>query len=287
MTSSSHAIDLKRRNWLYRSALGTGALTFLWPTMLPTLLLGADSQAAHRWPYEASTGMFCIHADFDVSQGGDFLVELDQLMNDVRGLLGTPAPKSIIHMVLFSSSDEYRRYMTHYYPSLPARRALFIQQRGTAMLFAHRHPEMATDLRHESVHALLNSGESALPLWLDEGLAEYFEGPADKRWSGHPHLHAVQQRAADQSPGTQTPELQTLEELNQVADMSGEQYRDAWAWVHFLLHRRQSTRRLILDQLEQLCRGRPAQPLSRCVAAQLPDWRTEFNHHFRALTPNT
>ncbi len=133
-----------------------------------------------------------------------------------------------MHMVLFERPEEYRRYLDHYFPKLPERRALFIRQRGTAMLFAHRHPDMATDLRHESVHGLLNDAQYSVPLWLDEGLAEYFEVPKAQRWSGHPHLVEVQQRIKDAPP-----DLQALENIEEVRAMTSQHYRDAWAWVHF------------------------------------------------------
>jgi hypothetical protein len=43
------------------------------------------------------------------------------------------------------------------------------------MVFAYRGEDFETDLRHECTHALLNAALPVVPLWLDEGLAEYFE----------------------------------------------------------------------------------------------------------------
>jgi hypothetical protein len=185
-----------------------------------------------------------------------------------------------MHIVVFGSPEEYRRYKAHYNPTLPERRALFIQQRGTGMLFAHNHPDLATDLRHETVHAILNDGTIPLPLWLDEGLAEYFEVPSAERWSGHSHLLAI--RSSNKQNASWVA-LESLEALQDVSVMSSEHYRDAWSWIHFLLHRRLSTRRILVDYVENLRGGRPVPALSRTVAQHIPDWRKEFSDHFARL----
>ena len=241
------------------------------------------AEPAIKWPFEVSDGLFQIHADFEISSKSELLAELSQLSHDVAELLELALPQSKIHVVIFGSPEEYRRYMAHYYPALPVRRALFIQQRGTGMLFAHRHAELATDLRHETVHAILNEGTGPLPLWLDEGLAEYFEVPAAARWSGHSHLPTIR-ALNDEKAWTDLPALESIQE---VAGMSSDNYQDAWSWVHFLLHRRNSTRRLFVEHLQSLRAGRPVAPLSRTVAKQIPNWRSEFSDHFQRLAPSS
>lgn len=232
------------------------------------------------WAYEIDAGQFRVHADFDLSLTPEPLAELDRLSADVSKLLNLSLPKTTMHVVLFGSESEYRRYLAHYFPTLPERRALFIHQRGTGMLFAHRHPEMATDLRHESVHALLNEGAKPLPLWLDEGLAEYFEVPQQQRWRGHSHVASIAALAEKQN----WPELESLERISDVGQMNSEHYRDAWAWVHFLLHRHRDTRALFLQYLSELRQGRPAPALSRTIQSQLPNWPNAFADHFKQLT---
>ena len=53
---------------------------------------------------------------------------------------------------------------------------------------AYRNPEFGNDLRHECTHALLHAVLPAVPLWLDEGLAKYFEVQRASRAYGHPYL---------------------------------------------------------------------------------------------------
>ncbi len=289
---------LTRRRWLAGCAVGSCT----WANRLSSRLstagaiggglagaLACEKRAASaepprsRWPYEVTVGIFRIHADFEITPTSELVKELDKLVSEVGSLLCTPTSTSVMHMVLFEREEEYRRYLDHYFPQLPERRALFLRQRGTAMLFAHRHPELTTDLRHETVHALLNDvahGEPAfhVPLWLDEGLAEYFEVAKEKRWAGHAHLTEVQQRIA-----TVAPDLEALEAIDTVDRMTGEHYRDAWAWVHFLMHRRPTTRQLLVDQIDTRRRARPILPVSRIVELQMPKWRQEITEHFQAV----
>ena len=46
------------------------------------------------------------------------------------------------------------------------------------------------DLRHELTHALLNGVTKEVPLWLDEGLAEYYELPPERDGMNAGHLQA-------------------------------------------------------------------------------------------------
>ena len=71
-----------------------------------------------------------------------------------------------------------------------------------------------------------------MPLWLDEGLAGCYELPPDQRSFENPHLAAV---AANCRRGV-VPSLEALEKKGEVAEMGRIEYRDAWAWVHFMLY---------------------------------------------------
>ncbi len=265
---------LLRRRWLSGCGL-IACVVGLGPAGARTV--GAI-EPAPKWPIEISSGAFRIHADAELERQKETIAELNRLSDDVVEMLRIERPQSTVHIVLFGSADEYHRYLQHYFPTVPNRRALFIQQRGTPMLFAYQHADMATDLRHETVHALLNDSEGQLPLWLDEGLAEYFEVPRTDRWSGHAHLTTLRENV--DSP---VLSLDQLEQLDDVAQMTGEHYRHSWAWVHFLLHRRKNIRQMLLQQLAELRIGQPVPPLSRTIARVIPGWQSEIAEHFRAI----
>ena len=69
---------------------------------------------------------------------------------------------------------------------------------------------MAEDLRHEVAHGYLHAVVPNLPLWLDEGLAEYFEVPRGLDGVNRPHVDRACRRAW---PTTGGPNLARLEQL--------------------------------------------------------------------------
>jgi hypothetical protein len=135
---------------------------------------------------------------------------------------------------------------------------------------------METDLRHETTHALLNASLPYVPLWLDEGLAEYFEMPRGSRASGNPHQRLVQW----QTMVRRVPDLQGLEQISELRQMGTGQYRDAWAWVHFLLHESDQSRRVLRGFLRELQAHSPPGSLARRIAAEIPDHPRRFLDHF-------
>ena len=62
---------------------------------------------------------------------------------------------------------------------MPYRPALFILEGGSPGVYTYRKPDLDIDVRHECTHALLHSALPVVPLWLDEGIAKYFEVPAE------------------------------------------------------------------------------------------------------------
>jgi hypothetical protein len=114
------------------------------------------------------------------------------------------------------------------------------------------------DLRHEATHALLHAWVADLPLWLDEGLAEYFEVPEEAGGRNEEHLARL---PGDRARAWQ-PDLVYLEQLKDVRKMTPRDYREAWGWVHYLLNGPPSGKAALLAYLADL-RTRPdAPPLS-------------------------
>lgn len=233
--------------------------------------------ATPRWPYEWQSGDFVIHADFDVRRRDGMMDQLQRLRSDLKATLEIEIGNETIHLILFATSSVYRGYLRKHFPEIPDRRALFIKRRGPGMIFAYDSREMAVDLRHETTHALLNASLPYVPLWLDEGLAEYFEVAADERFSGNPHMKLVRLR----SMLGQVPDMAALENLSDLAAMGSGEYRDAWSWVHFLLHESRESREVMVGFLQDVQAQSPPGPLSRRLAAQIPDYRARYLKHFR------
>lgn len=235
------------------------------------------STLAQTWPDEHVNGPFAYHADFQLRPFYPLLSSVSQLQEDVPRELGIGKVDEPIHIFLFERHKTYKNYVSKYFPSVPSRPALFVKQRGPGMVFARLGPQIAVDLRHETTHAVLHSVLPMVPLWLDEGLGEYFEMPAKVRATKHPHLKAVQSRLRKQG----VPSIEKLESLGELSQMHAGHYRDAWAWVHFMLHGPPAARHALKDFLQQIEAHVPPGDLSLRLRRSVPNLEREFAAHFQ------
>ncbi len=236
----------------------------------------SSSAEPRSWPIELRSGHFEIHSDLAELDKDTLLAHLSGVIDDVDRLLEVSMPSEPVHVVLFGTEAEYERYMQNYFPAVPKRRAIFMQDRGPGMLFAYWHNDLATDLRHEVVHALLNDATGTVPMWLDEGIAEYFEVAPDERFGGSGHLRPTVARVRLGF----VPPLASLESLESVGDFSAAHYRDSWAWVHYMMHRRLSTRLLLVRYLAERRSGADTLPLHRQLPQIVTNFESDFLEHY-------
>ena len=244
--------------------------------LLFVCLLARASGAAAGWPDERTAGPFICHADFSLADQQPLLDELAVLQRDIQSVLGLGESRETVHLFLFQQKPTYQAYMKQYFPRVPARRALYIKGRGPGMVFAYRSDDFEEDVRHESTHALLHATLPHVPLWLDEGLAEYFEVPHDKRPTGNAHFATVR---AMTSVG-QVPQLESLEAIEDLDQLGRDQYRDAWAWVHFMLHGPPEAREVLNRYLRDLQSGADIGRLSDRLRQRVPDLERRVVQHF-------
>ena len=245
-----------------------------------TLLLAASiasARAENRWPDERQAGPFLCHANFALAPQQPLLDELSVLRQDLQAILGAPESAEAVHLFLFQEKPTYQAYLKQYFPRVPYRRALFIKARGPGMVFAFQGVDFEIDVRHESTHALLNAWLPRVPLWLDEGLAEYFEVAREKRSSQNPHHEVVRALVS----GGQLPRLEALESLESLEAMGRDEYRDAWAWVHFMLHGPRPAHEELVRYLADLESGGEPGRLSDRLRRRLPDLSRRMAEHFR------
>jgi hypothetical protein len=221
--------------------------------------------------------MFVFFADFSLEGHVRLVSEMGRLQQDLQTHLAVGPPAENVHMFLFQSRDTYEGYLNEYFPNVPYRRAMFIKGRGPGMVFTHLNPEFAVDVRHEGTHALLHSCLPMVPLWLDEGLAEYFEVPIDERVYENPHLSSVRWAARLR----QVRAIEQLESLQAVSDMGRAEYRASWAWVHFMLHGPPAAREALVSYLRDLQASTAPVQLSQRLRHRLPDLEQQFLQHFR------
>jgi hypothetical protein len=244
------------------------------------MLLTAAStatRAAANWPDERSAGGFHCHADFELDRFEPLWEQMAVLQEDITRELRVAPASEPIHLFLFERKGTYEEYLKLHFRDVPYRRALFIKERGPGMVFAFLNNDFETDVRHESTHALLHASLPLVPLWLDEGLAEYFEIPASERAHGSPHLSTVIWAARF----GQTPDLAKLEQIGSLSKMGATQYRHAWAWVHFMLLGPAEAHDELISYLAAIQSLTPPGVLSDRLRQRIPDLDERFREHFR------
>lgn len=239
----------------------------------------AAPRAGAAWPDERAAGAFIWHADHSLKAHAALLSELPQLQREVCSILSLPPPREPIHVFVFAKKETYQAYLAQHFPKAPGRRAVFLKGRGPGMVFAYASDELTTDLRHECTHALLHAALPDLPLWLDEGLAEYFETPRSGPKKNSAHLTVVQSQAQAGLP----PRLEALEAIADLNRFGRDEYRDAWAWTHYLLEGSAQGPELLRGYLQELRADRDPGPLSPRVRHALPQAEQRLAQHFLTL----
>jgi hypothetical protein len=196
------------------------------------------------------------------------LEELQAQRAQLSTKLALPTSDEPIHVYLFPTAQELEAYMRVHFPGLPKRRAFFVESDTRLTVYACWGDRVAEDLRHEVAHGYLHAVVPRLPLWLDEGLAEYFEVP--RGLSGVNRSH-VDQLVAELGRGWQ-PNLQRLEALRETGALTQTDYAESWAWVHFLLETTPERRQALQTYLRSLDGDAPVGPLSGQILA--PDGQT-------------
>jgi hypothetical protein len=214
--------------------------------------------------HELQAGQLRFVCDFELSADHRLVRELTAERHEVAQTLGLAPTSEPITVYLFSDAERYREFLTRYFPSVPSRRAFFIETDTSLAVYAHWSDRVAEDLRHEVAHGYLHASAPGMPLWLDEGLAEYFEVPRGYGGLNRPHLELLSDMAAH---GQWQPNLAELEQLTNAADMEQADYAEAWAWVYFLLHSEPRKRELLANYVAELGMHGRADPLSARLAS--------------------
>ena len=227
---------------------------------------------------------FVFYSDVPLKATSPLFAELSQLRDQIVRDLHLPPSDALVQVYLFDDQQKYERYMRFRYPELPKRRAFFVAHPGMPggprdlLVFTYWGDHLRQDLRHELTHALLNSVLKDVPLWLDEGLAEYYELPPDRDGVNALHIDAFRR-------GEFVPNLAALERLDQVAQMGRAQYQEAWGWVHLMLRGGDASRAVLLAHLQKLRGPEPAGPLLPKLMTVYPDPSTAFAQHLVAMNP--
>jgi hypothetical protein len=212
-----------------------------------------------------------IHSDFDLPSNHRLLRELAVERDDVYQTLGLTGSQEPIHVYLFRDEEKYRQFLAREYPSVPQRRAFFVETDTKLEVYAHWSDRVGEDLRHEVCHGYLHAVVPAIPLWLDEGLAEYFEVPRGHGGLNQPHVDLLSDML---ERNHWQPNMPRLEAIKTAADMDQADYAESWAWVYFLLHSPPERREILTTYLAEVHDKGSTGPLSARLPAQNIQSRT-------------
>jgi hypothetical protein len=231
---------------------------------------------------EFRVSQFVFMHDFELNRNLPIFRELAGLREQIFKDLQLPQSSAPVYVHLFEDRERYEKHMQERYPELPKRRAFFIAQPNPIgggeklLVFTYWGERIQQDLRHELTHALLHSVLKDVPIWLDEGLAEYYEMAPG--WRGVNYTHLTQLRGVPLKA-----DLSRLERLEKVEDMTPAEYRESWAWVHLMLNGGTEGRRVLLGYLRELrTNGRPA-PLRPRLQQVFPAPDLALDRHLAAL----
>ncbi len=219
-----------------------------------------------------------VFSDSPLPQHHRLLEELRSQRALVSTKLGLPISDEPIQVYLFPTAEKLDAFMHSRYPDLPTRRAFFVETDTRLTVYAYWGDRVAEDLRHEVAHGYLHGVVPHLPLWLDEGLAEYFEVPRGQSGVNRPHVEQLTDPAQHWQP-----DLEKLERLSGTGEMSQSQYAESWAWAHFLLESDPRRAEVLQGYLKSLAHPASSEPVSARLRRLDPHYQERLVEHLAAL----
>jgi len=255
----------------YRRWIATWALPMLLAWM-GCATLGDRGRTLVPTRNPVRTGSFLLFSNVPMAEDAPAVRCLQALERDLTQHLAFPPPvgDDPVEIYVLDDRDAFTHFLRFYYPELPPRRAFFLAQGPDRVVYTYASPRLEEDLRHEATHALLRGAYGDLPLWLDEGLAEYFE--SDLAQPGVERAR-IDELTADLR-AKWSPNLERLESRVDIRQMTPRDYREAWAWVDLLLNGPEPGRSLLMGYLGEA--GRTSKDLrlsSRLTPAGLTNER--------------
>jgi len=221
-----------------------------------------------------------VHSDFALSTHHRLFEELAAQGADIGRRLALPRSDEPIHVYLFQNPGRFEGFMRLHHPEFPDRRAFFVATDSRLVVYAQWGDRMAEDLRHEVAHGHLHSVVPNVPLWLDEGVAEYYEVGYGQRGVNRPHVERLIERLERRD---WRPDLARLEKWPTTYGMNQDDYAEAWAWVHFLMETRPERLEILRAYLSDLRREGAAAPISGRLASMEIAPEASLIDHIRGL----
>lgn len=214
------------------------------PRVLTSASLGAclillHSQVAAAGPgwIKVSTSSLELLTSADAALAAQAVGELESLR--IFFQQSQPAPATLpaqLRIVAFSSEWEFDEFRTNAHSP-----AYFVGGPDQPTIVLSRlSKEALPTLRHEYVHHVLRSAGRALPLWLEEGLAEYYAGVSPERAAQRSRLL----RGGGWIPLRDLLAAGRKSDFYRRADLAERYYAESWALVDWLMQQGTSSARV-------------------------------------------
>lgn len=223
--------------------------------------------------------IFHVSAEFQLDSYADLLAELRILRKDLAHDLNIDIQDHPVEVLIFNNRWNFRNYVGQRIPEGMDRRALYVKSEDSIRVYAYRQNNLDRDLRHEATHALLHNALPFVPLWLDEGLAVYYEAKARNRVNNHHY----QDRINISLKCGWNPNLADIEKLREMNDMDSGEYRQAWLWVHFMMNDSPRSRKILTDYLDEIKTGTVRGSMADRLQEAYPQLNQSVRNH--ALNP--
>lgn len=241
------------------------------------LVLAPLYASAAGWVEERRIGPYLIRSEFALRDVQGLVNELVDLQADIEGQLGLKCEPKEIQIHLFRNRSTYVNYLSKRVPEGTKRKALFVQGTDAGRVYAYQNRDMETDVRHETTHALLHSALPYVPMWLDEGLAEYYEVSPGMREKHNPHHGELQLPIR---LGWRA-NLERLEAKRELAEMGKNDYRDSWAVIHYILHGPPAAREALTAYFEEVQSGKAPAPVSQHLRRRISNLDQRIVDHLK------
>ncbi|MBR0238025.1 MAG: hypothetical protein IJQ39_08040 [Thermoguttaceae bacterium] len=267
-------------------------LSFLTAAFI-ALFLFPGTAPAEEWQSEYAYGPFEIYLNVDINLVRKTLEQIADLDRELSARFSLPPCQEKIKLYIFADVKTYMAYIQKEYPGAPMRRALFAMEKDKpGQIFTFLHEEFDVDLRHECTHALLHSKIGRLPIWIDEGLAEYFEAPKGQRVYKEPYFTQIK-RNVSYNIFAPVPDLKKLESIKKMGDFLEVHYRNSWSWMNFMIN--DPSRQKLLGNYLALCKNadgtekeQGAFPSFTDFLAQMaPKYKTDYKTYWKELKKPT
>lgn len=254
-----------------------------WLTITLTLFIVlCESQSLQaqgiRWSVEEKKHNIQLFSEGAI-QSAPIWEQLLEVSKELDSTLGIRTNGADVQVILFHDHSSYLRYLSARLPQCRNRKALYYRNGEVSQIYAYQSRSLLVDLRHEMTHVLVHQHLPYAALWLDEGLAEFFEENPSARESSS-RISTVRWRART----GRVPSLKGLEAIPKAEAMGEDEYRDSWAWVSFFMSHSERSRTVLKDYIHQIHRGEAPGPMSSVATAEIPGLNDTANSYFKKMS---